>query len=48
MKNVDVMKINQKQSSIGAIVKRCSEKIQQTYRRTHMPKIDFKRVTKQL
>ena len=31
----------QKQSSISALIKRCSEDVQQIYRRTPVPKCDF-------
>ena len=42
-------KINeQKQSSRAVLIKRCSENIQQMYRRTPMPKCDFNKVAKQL
>ena len=34
----------QKQSSRGVLWKRCSENMQQRYRRTPMPKCDFKKV----
>ena len=37
---------NQKQTSRGAFKKRCSENIQQIYKRTPMPKCDFNKVTK--
>ena len=37
-----------KQTSRGVLIKRCSEKMQQTYRRTPMPKCDFSKVAKQL
>ena len=33
---------DQKQPSIGVLRKRCSENMQQVYRRTPMPKCDFK------
>ena len=36
----------QKQLSRGVIKKRCSENMQQTYRRTPMPKCDFNEVAK--
>ena len=35
-----------KQPSRGVLRKRCSEKMQQIYRRTPMPKCDFNKVTK--
>ena len=38
----------QKQLTIGALSKRCSENMQQIYRRTPMPKGDFNKVAKQL
>ena len=38
----------QRQPSRGVLRKRCSENVQQIYRRTPMPKCDFKRVAKQL
>ena len=38
----------QKQPSRGALKKRCSENMQQMYRRTPMPKCDFNKVAKQL
>ena len=38
------MKKNQKQPSRGILRKRCSENIQQIYRRTPMPKCDFNKV----
>ena len=38
----------QKQSSRGFLRKRCSENIQQIYRRTPMPKCDFNKVALQL
>ena len=38
----------QKQPSRGALRKRCSENMQQIYRRTSMPKCDFNKVTKQI
>ena len=36
----------QKQPSIGVITRRCSENMHQIYRRTSMPKCDFKKVAK--
>ena len=38
----------QKQPSRGVLKKRCSEKMQQIYSRTPMPKCDFNKVSKQL
>ena len=38
----------QKQPSSGALRKRCSENMQQIYKRTHMPKSDFNKVAKHL
>ena len=38
----------QKQPSRGTLRKRCSENMQQMYRRTPMPKCDFNKVAKQL
>ena len=38
----------QKQPSTGVLIKRCSENMQQIYRRTPMPKCDFNKVAKQL
>ena len=37
----------QKQPSRGVLIKRCSENMQQIYRRTSMPKCDFNKVAKQ-
>ena len=37
----------QKQPSRGALKKRCSENMQQIYRRTPMPKCDFNNVALQ-
>ena len=36
----------QKQSSIGVLRKRCSENVQQIYRRSPMPKCHFNKVAK--
>ena len=36
--------LERKQPSIGALTKSCSENMQQTYRRTPMPKCDFNKV----
>ena len=41
-------KIMQKQPSRGVLRKRCSENMQQIYRRTPMPKCDFNNITLQL
>ena len=41
IKSVDVIMLNQKQSSIGVFVKRYSENMQQVYRRTYIPMCDF-------
>ena len=38
----------QKQPSRGVLIKRCSENMQQIYRRTPMPKCDLNKVAKQL
>ena len=43
-----VISDNQKQPSIGVLMKRCSENIQQIYWKTLMPKCDFSKVAKQL
>ena len=41
----NISKINaQKQPSRGVLMKRCSENMQQIYRRTSMPKCDFNKV----
>ena len=37
-----------KQPSRGILRKRCSDNMQQTYRRTSMPKCDFHKVARQL
>ena len=39
---------NQKQSSIGVLISRCSENMQQIYRGTTMPKCDFNKFSLQL
>ena len=39
--------IIEKQPSRGVLMKRCSENVQQIYRRTPMPKCDFNKVAKQ-
>ena len=36
--------ISQKQPTIDVPIKRCSENMQQIYRRTHMSKFDFNKV----
>ena len=38
-------KYYQNHPSIGVLIKRCSEKMKQVYRRTSMPKCDFNKVT---
>ena len=38
-------KYYQNQPSIGVLIKKCSEKMKQIYRRTSMPKCDFNKVT---
>ena len=38
----------QKQPSVGVLIKRWSENMEQVYRKTHMPKCDFKKVAKQV
>ena len=38
----------QEQPSRGVLIERCSENMQQTYRRTPMPKCDFNKVANQL
>ena len=43
-----ILSDTQKQSSIGVLWKRCSENMQQIYRRTPMTKCDFNQVAKQL
>ena len=43
--NSTVMKV-EKQPSSGVLRKRCSENMQQIYRRTSMPKYDFDKVVK--
>ena len=45
---VDFMKYYEKQPSRGVLIKRCSENMQQIYRRTLMPKSNFSEVAKQL
>ena len=40
--------INRSRSSRGILTKRCSENMQQIYRRIPMPKCDFNKVAKQL
>ena len=39
---------DQKQPSRSVLIKRCSENMQQIYRRTPMPKCDFNKAAKQL
>ena len=41
-------KIKQKQPSVGVLITRCSENVQQVYRRTPMPKCGFNKVAKQI
>ena len=48
MKQEIVELVNQKHSSRGVLEKRCSENMQQIYRRKPMPKCDFKKVASQL
>ena len=36
---------NYQKPSVGVPIKRCSENMHQVYRRTHMPKCDFNKVT---
>ena len=38
----------QKQHSVGVLIKRWSENMEQVYRKTPMPKCDFKKVAKQV
>ena len=38
----------QKYSSIGVLLKRIFKNMQQSYRRTHMPKCDFNKAAKQV
>ena len=47
-KNKTCFKVIQKHPSIGVLMKRSSENIQQIYRRTPMSKCDFNKVAKQL
>ena len=44
----DCIKNKKKQVSRGVLRKRCSENMQQIYRRTPMPKCDFNKVALQL
>ena len=44
----NIRKFVQKQPSRGVLMKRCSENMQQMYRRTSVRKCDFNKVTKQL
>ena len=46
-KHHDSMIMVHKQPSRGVLKKRCSENMQQIYRRTPMPKYDFNKVAKQ-
>ena len=46
--NISNQKRFQKQSSIGVLIKRYSESMQQIYRRTSMSKCNFSKVEKQL
>ena len=39
---------SQKQPTIGVLIKRCSENMQQIYRRITKPKYDFIKIAKQL
>ena len=54
IKEVDIYNLKlsklllQKQPLKGVLEKRCSENMQQIYRRTPMPKCDFNKVAKQL
>ena len=54
IKEVDIYNLKlsklllQKQPLKGVLEKRCSENMQQIYRRTHMPKCNFNKVAKQL
>ena len=48
LKNELVEKMLQKQPCRGVLRKRCSEKMQQIYRRTPMPKYDFNKLVLQL
>ena len=47
IKNIVSISWDQKQPSRGVLGKRCSENMQQIYRRTPMPKYDFNKVAKQ-
>ena len=47
-KPINTMLNLQKQPSRGVLKKRCSEKMQQIYSRTPMPKCHFNKVAKQL
>ena len=44
----DIWEAIQKQPSIGVLIKRCSENMQEIYRRTNMLKCDFNKVALQL
>ena len=46
IKSWSIFDILQKQSFRGVLIKRCSEKMQQIYRRTPMPKCDFNKFAK--
>ena len=54
IKEVDIYNLKlsklllQKQPLKGVLEKRCSENMQQIYRRTHMPKCNFNKAAKQL
>ena len=47
IKNIVSISWDQKQPSRGVLGKRCSENMQQIYRRTPMPKYDFNKLAKQ-
>ena len=48
VKGVTIVSEVQKQPPIGVFKKRCSENMQQIYRRTPIPKCDFNKVSEQL
>ena len=48
LQNIMIFFSTQKQPSRGVFIKRCSENMQQIYRRTPTPKCDFNKVAKQL
>ena len=50
METLDINELNnlEKQPFKGVFIKRCSENIQQFYKRTPMPKCDFNKVAIQL